>query len=379
MRIVVTAFDTADVNERTAMMKDAEGIVLDGLKAMGESFSSSLNSPCMLIFGLGIMLPMILVSMLPMLSVGGLFSVSFIDSKTITLLVIVVIPLTVGSLILSLRGKNPFFKAQMKTEDLRFLAPMMVVIPAYIVLMKIGFRNDLSICFAFIIAGLVTFGSILPSVMKEKERLKKEDAIKDALFELGNRLSMGENFETAIVKALGSREGSASMAGMMERELTLCRGCIESAIKAVMGNISVLMTGHYCDIYKASMRDIRNAGKLATSIAHQIQDQNGVRKNIENKLKSMMDMMSGTSAFFAPIILGMSIVMLGPITEITGQVFFDDIGVTLALYLVELAALISLMSSNLMCRGRAVDIMARFSLMMPVSLVIFVICSSFTL
>ena len=139
------------------------------------------------------------------------------------------------------------------------------------------------------------------------------------------------------------------------------------------------MTGHYCDIYRASKRDIRNAGKLATSIAHQIQDQNGVRKSIENKLKSMMDMMSGTSAIFAPIILGMSIVMLGPITEITGQVFFDNIGSTLAIYLVELAALISLMSSNLMCKGKTVDIMARFSLTMPISLVVFMICSSFTL
>ena len=124
---------------------------------------------------------------------------------------------------------------------------------------------------------------------------------------------------------------------------------------------------------------MRNAGKLATSIAHQIQDQNGVRKDIENKLKSTMDMMTGTSAIFAPLILGMSIVMLGPISEITGQVFFENIGLTLAIYLVELAALISLMSSNLMCRGKTVDVMARFALMMPISLAVFMVCSSFSL
>ena len=97
------------------------------------------------------------------------------------------------------------------------------------------------------------------------------------------------------------------------------------------------------------------------------------------KLKSTMDMMTGTSAIFAPLILGMSIVMLGPITEITGQVFFDNIGLTLAIYLVELAALISLMSSNLMCKGKTVDVMARFALMMPISLIVFMICSSFSL
>ena len=107
--------------------------------------------------------------------------------------------------------------------------------------------------------------------------------------------------------------------------------------------------------------------------------QNSVRKDIENKLKSTMDMMTGTSAIFAPIILGMSIVMLGPISSITGQVFFEDIGQTLAVYLIELAALISLMSSNLMCRGRTVDVMARFCLMMPIALMVFMVCSSFSL
>ena len=90
-------------------------------------------------------------------------------------------------------------------------------------------------------------------------------------------------------------------------------------------------------------------------------------------------MMTGTSAIFAPIILGMSIVMLGPISEITGQVFFENIGTTLAIYLVELAALISLMSSNLMCKGKTVDVMARFAMMMPISLAVFMVCSSFSL
>lgn len=379
MQMVATAFDTEDVNERNAMMKDAENIVLEGLKTIGESYSASLNSPCMLLFGLGIMLPMILVSMLPMLSIGGLFSVSFIDSEMITALVLIIIPLSVGALIISIRGKNPFFKAEFSESDLRYLLPMISVIPVYFALVRMGIKDDLAVCASFMTGGLLTFSAIIPSILKEKERLRMEDALKGALFELGNRLSMGENFENAIKTALGSRKDCSLLSSRMERELILCRGDVESAIDLVMGKISALMAGHYRDIYRASLRDVRNSGKLATSIAHQIEDQNGVRKGIENKLKSMMDMMSGTSAIFAPIILGMSIVMLGPITEITGEVFFDNIGMTLAIYLVELAALISMMSSNLMCRGRAIDVMARFSLMMPVSLLVFVICSSFSL
>ena len=379
MQIVVTAFESGDANERVTMMKDAEAIVLTGLKSMGESYSSSLNSPCMLIFGLGIMMPMILISMLPMLSIGGLFSVSFISSEMITMIVLVLIPLVVGTLIFSIRGKNPFFKAQLSSSDIRYLLPLVSAIPIYLICARLGLDEDRSTIFAFIAAGIMTFCTIYPSILKEKERVRIEDALKDALFELGNRLSMGENFETAVKKTFESKKDCLSLSYKIERELILCRGDIESAIVAVIGKISDKMTGHYCDIYRASLKDVHNAGRLATSVAHQIQDQNGVRKDIENKLKSTMDMMTGTSAIFAPLILGMSIVMLGPISEITGQVFFDNIGLTLAIYLVELAALISLMSSNLMCKGKTVDVMARFALMMPISLAVFMLCSSFSL
>ena len=379
MHIIVTAFDSADDKDRADMMKDAENIVLEGLKSIGETYSSSLNSPCMLIFGLGIMVPMILISMLPMLSMGGMFSVSVIDSNVVTMIVLVAIPVIVGGVAVSLRGKNPFFKVDYSAQDLRYLLPLAAAIPLYLLCGRFGLNGEMSVSAAFIAAGLLTFAVICPSIIREKERSKTEEALKDALFELGNRMSMGDNFENAVKKALSSRKDCEMLAQRMERELVLCRGDIESAIIEVMGAISEQMTGHYCDIYRASLRDNRNAGKLATSIAHQIQDQNAVRKDIENKLKSTMDMMTGTSAVFAPIILGMSIVMLGPISEITGQVFFDDIGQTLSVYLVELAALISLMSSNLMCRGRMIDVMARFCLMMPVALIVFLAFSSFSL
>ena len=379
LQIVSSAFDSTDPKERADMMKDAENIVLEGLKNIGESYSSSLSTPCMMIFGLGIMLPMIIISMLPMLSIGGMFTVSSIDSRTVTAIVLGAIPLVVGSLILSIRGKNPFYKAQMSAADLRYLIPMVIAIPVYIILGMRGFSDDLSISLAFITAGLVTFATILPSVLKEKERAKVEEALRDTLFELGNRLSLGENFETAAKKALASRTECEAVCCKLERELILCRGDIENAVFMTLSPISSDMANHYCEICKASKRDVRNAGKLATGIAHQVQDQNTVRKGIENKLKSTTDMMTGTSALFAPIILGMSIVMLGPITEITGEVFFDGIGKILSIYLIELAALISLMSSNLMCKGKTVDVMARFSLMMPVALIVFLAFSSISL
>lgn len=377
--MVITAFESSDPNERAGMMKDAEIIILEGLRSMGETYSSGLNSPCMLIFGLGIMLPMILISMLPMLSIGGMFSITFIDSDMVTVIVLAVIPIFVGMIVFSLFGRNPFHKVRFDGSEIRFIIPLISAIPLFFVFNGIGLSAEVSLSLGLISSGIIAYALLCPSLRREKERVRLVSVLDDSLFELGNRLSMGENFENAIKKTFGSRKDCIQLFNRIERELTICRGDVESALTVVLSEISPKAASDYCDIYRASMRDVCNAGRLATSIAHQRQDQNNVRKSIENKLKSTMDMMTGTSAIFAPIILGMSVVMLGPISDITGSIFFSDIGLKLIFYLVELAALISLMSTNLMCKGGSLNVISRFCLMMPVSLAVFMVCSALSI
>ena len=132
-------------------------------------------------------------------------------------------------------------------------------------------------------------------------------------------------------------------------------------------------------MFNASNKDIRDAGRLATSIAHQLQDQDSVRKDIGNRLKSMLDMMTGTASVFAPLILAMSVVMLGPISEIVGEVFFDDISTVLSIYLMELTALIAVLSSNLTCESGIVNMEMRFTTMASISLAVFMLCSRISL
>ena len=56
-----------------------------------------------------------------------------------------------------------------------------------------------------------------------------------------------------------------------------------------------------------------------------------------------------------------------------------DIKASNIFYLVELAALISLMSTNLMCKGGSLNVISRFCLMMPVSLAVFMVCSALSI
>ena len=93
----------------------------------------------------------------------------------------------------------------------------------------------------------------------------------------------------------------------------------------------------------------------------------------------MLDMMTGTASVFAPLILAMSVVMLGPISEIVGEVFFDDISTVLSIYLMELTALIAVLSSNLTCESGIVNMEMRFTTMASISLAVFMLCSRISL
>ncbi len=379
MNLMMTASESLDQNERKSMMKDAESIVLKGLKEIGDEYSSSLNSPCTLIFGLGIMLPMILISILPMLSIGGQFAVDSLDPNMITMMILVFIPLVVASMILMMRRKNPFISGMGSKSDLVYLIPMFSAIPLFMVFNERGVDTSNSIAYAFIIAGVISTLIMLTRVMRESKRRKDEALLMDAMFELGNRLSMGDNFDIALVTSFSARKDMSHITDRIERELVLCRGDVSTAIGTILDPISRFMSDSYCDVYNASKKDIRNAGRLATSIAHQLQNQDSVRKDIGNRLKSMMDMMTGTAAAFAPLILAMSVVMLGPISEMTGTVFFDDISTVLSIYLIELTALIAVLSANLTCECGIVNMEMRFTMMAAISMAVFTLCSRITL
>ena len=79
------------------------------------------------------------------------------------------------------------------------------------------------------------------------------------------------------------------------------------------------------------------------------------------------------------MILAMSVVMLGPISEIVGEVFFDDISTVLSIYLMELTALIAVLSSNLTCESGIVNMEMRFTTMASISLAVFMLCSRISL
>ncbi|MFA7161831.1 MAG: hypothetical protein WC083_04595 [Candidatus Methanomethylophilaceae archaeon] len=370
VHMLITASETSDGVKRSEMVSDAEQTVLTGLKQMGDSYSSKLNTPCMLIFGLGIMLPMIIVSIMPMMGMGGGMAM---DPTVAALITLVLIPAVVAFTVISIRSRNPF-AGSVPEGSWRYALPMLAALPLAAACMRSGMGITECITFPFTLAAVLTVIAVYPKVAAEAGRKRAEASLRDALFDLGNRLISGENFESAVVESLSIRKDCAGIAGSLSREMALCRGDIGSAIYAALSPVSAFLASKYADVQRASEKGLRESGRLAVSVAHQLQDQEGIRKDIENKLKSTLDMMTGTSAVFAPMILGMSVMMLAPISGMTGYSGMAGITGLLPIYLIILAALISVLTPALTAGGGP-DTVFRFGLTVPISLMIFYVLS----
>jgi len=375
MYLIVSASDSKDEHERTRMTKDANDTILNGLKEMGESYSSGLNAPCMVIFGLGVMIPMILVSILPMLSVGGQFTSATLDPAVIAIITLLVIPAVVAFVIIMIASKNPFY---IRSDEKIGSSPLIsaAVCAASFAAIFI-YTDDLgtSILVSAILSGAVLFVILHPGMSAERKRMRTEGMMGDALFDIGNRLLSGENLEKAMISSFRERKDAVSLAATLERCILLSRGDTAKAIHNAMDAHSKRMADMYCDIYAASLKDLRDAGRLAISMGHQLQDQEAAVNGIKNKLRSMLDMMTGTSSVFAPLVLGISISMLAPLANIAGGSDMSFTSPVLTAYLIQLAALISVLTTQLKCRGGVLTTLYTFSMMMPIALIVFMITS----
>jgi hypothetical protein len=374
IHLVIAASESNDKNERARILKDASDLAISGLKEAGETYSSSLNTPCMMVFGLGIMVPMILMSILPMLSMGGIFGGSVIDPTLVTLVTLLGIPSIVVVVIISIKDRNPFVSADLDHIKVQDVWPLFTVLPILVIAVECGVDIGLSAVIAFSVAGLMMFVSTYGDNRKEVKRYRQEAHLKDSIFELGNRLISGDNYENALISAIGTRNECSEISESLKREMILCRGDNCSAIRMSVGRISMSMSDILCDISACAQKNIRDAGRLAISVGRQIQDQEVVRKGINNKLKSMVDMMTGTAVFFAPLVLGMSLSMMMPISEMVGGDLTDTRSILLV-YVVELCVLMSFLTAYLSGNTGRKQIIWRISMMVPISLIVFHISS----
>lgn len=144
--MIISASDQRNDVERTRLIDEARRISLNGLRDIGKAFSSSLNLPFLLLFGAGIMIPMVLMSVLPMLSVGGLFGSATISPAALAVITLVLIPAALMATVMTIRERNPFRKPFDTAVDPLALALLACTVPIIFALTSSGMETARSLC-----------------------------------------------------------------------------------------------------------------------------------------------------------------------------------------------------------------------------------------
>jgi hypothetical protein len=322
---------------------------------------------------------MILMSILPLLSIGGMFGSGTIDQNLIILVTLVLVPGVILFLSVYLRSNNPFLSETSSASELRYALPILLALPLAFIYGSVSDYPEGIFIFSLAPACVTAAILMWDEIRRGKKRTRCEQSLMDTVFDIGNRMLSGTNFENAASEAMASRKECADLSDRFSRECVLCRGDLYSAVSKTVDPVSTEMSLALRNICLCSERDSDDAGRLAVTLGKQFQNRNIARKNLELSLKSTTDMMIGTAMIFAPMVLGMSVSMLGPLSRISGFASMSGTSIILGTYLVELSALIAILVSSLGSGEGMTSMIWRFCLMCPISLMTFAVCCSISL
>ncbi len=325
----------------------ANDIILTGTKTRMEGYAASLSGPTMIVFALGVLLPLIMGSMLPMLSMnmGDMMnfdgagmedtlaagsSVEEVSILPVVLLLDVIFPVITLVYSYYVLGNRPGTTTPPDiTSPFTIKQKRSIAITGLVLAVSIGI---LGVPFVYEYIGFDMFG-VTPIIVgiavgvsfylltttryqkkKRDETKKLEVEFPDALFQLGNRISEGEPLESAFQKVADTLKGTliADLFGTISYNLKMTRAPLNEIL--FNRNIGVLKDVHSRTIratmetvVEAVQKDAATAGQTIVVISNYLRDMIQVDQEIKNSLSSVVDMMKTTAILFSPIVMGITI------------------------------------------------------------------------
>lgn len=375
--IVMSAASSTDMDECRALLREASECSLEAVRMMGEKYCASLNAPCLTVYGLGIMVPMLLMSILPLLGIGGMFGSGGFDIGAVSAITLVLIPSVLACVCVWMRMTNPF--PQDRRMDVRRLYPLLLAVPLcmsnYLITDRLTNVIILGVAPAILVALIMDIGNHRAEI----QRRKTERMIMGCFTDIGERIQEGHNCDTAVLGSFGSHDGLRDVCDRLRGSLSVLRGDYVHAVTRSISPISVECTQSLRDVMVCSMKDNDDAGKLALMLGRQYINRQTVTEELTIRLKSLTDMMLATAAVFAPLVLGMSVAMLEPLSDLTGYNLMDNVNTVLGTYLIELCAMISVLISSIRMDDVEGNSLWRFSVLTPMSLLVFTVCSAISI
>ncbi len=313
-------------------LERANEIMIQGTKKKVEDFSNSLKTPTTILFAIGVLLPLIIAAMLPMLS---LIEIDFAamglgegdpgDGASISLPILIVImnvicPGATFFYAYHILGNKP------GTRDLPVISHegnkrfnlMVSLSIALAIALSITFLYDFlgpldPIPYIFMVGIPISYYCLSTSYnqKKRRDRIREvEEEFPDAIFQLGSRIAEGTSVERAILKVSKSLKGTLT-GDLFKKIISSLRIKHLSFRDVLFGDVGLLQE-YPSQLIKTTMRtvveisekDPEEAGRTIMKIARYQQDLRDMEHEVKNQLSKSVEMMKATTLIFAPMIMG---------------------------------------------------------------------------
>ncbi len=354
-----------------ATLQRANDIIITGTKQKIRDFANSLKTPTTVLFALGILLPLIIGAMLPMLTIGGLDMTSIYQETAaeggglslthVVLLMNVIIPLGAFAYSYKILINRPGTTSLPETRsDVRvaYWVPLSITVVGTIVIYLLRAQLDMFMPFAWIWAPVVGVSYYLlkdpwDAKKKRKEILELETEFPDALFQLGSRMAEGKSLEKAIEETSQSMKGSR--VGDLFKKISNMMMLQRMPLEMVLFGRDGLLDHYPSRMVKASMKSVisaskkspQDAGMIILQNAEYLKDMQEMESNIRSELSQSVEMMEATSMFFAPVVMGIIVALYsmlhGVFMDISGQstIAPDHFTMVVVGYLLTMSAVIT--------------------------------------
>jgi hypothetical protein len=369
------------------LLDKANALVIDGVKDRVERYVASLALPTMVFFAFGILLPVMMFSLVPLLtlgsasSIGSSASVPVISDAELALLLLVVFPAASFLYSRSTLSRNPL--QAVGRPELALGKKAICAIAAYLISMTVlsvlfvrSFPEMVlvvgvclpSVFFYFRFRSAHARASLLPGVEKE---------FINAMYQMGNRMTTGTSFDVAFAEVARSRS-SSPFGQFARRTIYKCLTTRQDLATIISDDVelrglSPLVRSAFVTVAECAASDPQAAGKVALNLAQYLSDLRGCQAKVREKLQSVVDMMSSTSAIFAPIVLGITgslFSLVGTVSPGSGSV--QNMTLIGGIYVVELTFIVSFFTVFLLGGKNWNEVAYRFFTKAPVAAVVFI-------
>lgn len=384
-------------------LEKANDIVIDGTKRQVEDFANSLGTPTTILFAVGILLPLIIGAMLPMLALSGLDISSMNSEETVNkggiglahviLLMDVLAPAGAFFYSYKILGDRPGTTSppDIKNDDniykIIFKAGLLAVVTTVPVVFFSSYLTFLMPLPYFWPPVTAVSYYCLKTSWKSKKRRREvqemEREFPDALFQLGSRIAEGMPPERAIQKT------SKAMRGTKIGELFESITCFLQVNRlpleeALFGSDGVLkdinsktVKATMKTVVQITKKDPKEAGKTILQISDYLRSMEEMDHEIRSKLSQSVEMMKGTAMVFAPVVMGvvtsLYFMLHGVFSEISNMSMISPVDFTsvVTVYLILLSLVITYFTTGIKSQLDEVEFKYQLGMMLPISITVF--------